>query len=250
MRIGVVGGGVTGNATARSYLEHAEQVRVYDVDSTRKTHDLYEVLECDLVFLCLPETVLDSFVPGFHCDAHLVLKSTVPIGTTKKLQKRFPKIIHSPEFLTARCAVEDAQMPARNIIGSPGIGSEETSSLLEGLYWKRFPGIPIHCMSSDESEAVKLIQNGFFACKVAFFNEVYKGLNFDLAGVTSWNRVLRAVITDGRIGHSHTRVPGPDGKMGFGGTCLPKDLLMLIQALGNEAEVTQAAMERNARDRE
>ena len=240
MRIGVVGGGVVGRATARCYMEHSE-VKVYDIVKERSTHTLEETLGSDLVFVCLPTPIgnkegadvsalIDffSFAASYHASVNYVLRSTVPIGTTKKLADSFnlSNLVHSPEFLTARCAVTDAQLPARNIIGDPGIpypadefGDKfpESRKLLHRLYDKRFPGVPVLVMSSSESEAVKLFQNSFFAVKVAFFNEINElseRLKLD------WDRVLAGMLSDGRIAHAHTKVPGPDGKYGFWGECL------------------------------
>lgn len=238
MRIGVIGGGVTGRATARCYLEHVEEVRVYDVDPVRSTHRLPMVLACDLVFVCLPETALDEFFTAGGLAngraVHFVLKSTVPIGTTRRLAAQYglTNLVHSPEFLTARCAHTDAQTPARNIIGDPGIpypadefGGRfpEARRLLHGLYERRFPGVPVYLMSSDESEAVKLACNAFFATKVSFFNEIH---NLAQRLGLDWHRIREGMLSDGRIAHAHTEVPGRDGP-GYGGHCLPKDVRQL-----------------------
>ena len=264
MKIGIVGNGVVGSACARSYLEHVDEVRVYDVMKERRTHELNSVLECDLIFICLPTPLkedggLDLSPIECYCRYvkggryNLVLRSTVPIGTTRRLRKQFelPNLVHSPEFLTARCSFVDAQIPARNVIGYPEWEhrESETGSVLFRLYQDRFPGVRVFELSSDESEAVKLFQNSFFAVKVAFFNEVrLLADELDL----NWNRVMEAVLADGRITHSHTRVPGPDGKYGFGGSCLPKDLKCLVDQLVcrelNPA-VTLAAYSRNFDDR-
>lgn len=259
MKIGVVGGGVVGSATARTYLEWADEVRVYDLWAERRSHNLHEVLECDLVFVCLPtplkdgslecdlSAITDFFAGRFKSqDVNYVLRSTVPIGTTRMLARDYglTNIVHSPEFLTARCAMTDAQFPSRNVIGLPNGWTErnQCGELLNGLYANRFPGCPVHIMTSDESEAVKLFQNGLFATTVAYWNEVRcladeKGLD--------WVTVIKAVLADGRISRSHCRVPGPDGRRGFGGACLPKDLSMLVSQLGEMGVVTNAALRRN-----
>ena len=259
MRIGIVGGGVVGRATARSWLEHVEEVRVYDVVHERATHTLEQVLECEFVFVCLPTPQIQnsidcdlSYVTNFfkRMEGSLtsfILRSTVPIGTTRMLRvNRNLDILHSPEFLTARCAVTDAQLPARNIIGGQ---SGESKAKLADLYSLRFPGVPLYLCTSSESEAIKLLVNGFFAVKVAYFNEIYQLV--ERTGM-DWDLVLRAVLSDGRIGHSHTKVPGPDGKYGFGGTCLPKDLDNLAQGmyrLGLNPALCRAASIRNIADR-
>lgn len=280
LTIGIIGNGVVGNATARTWMEHAE-VRVYDTNPLRRTHTWEQVLSCHVVFLCLPTPPYSSqrIPPGAapvnqseyegefiynECDITEIekvctalkddqpngtyaLRSTVPIGTTKnlKISYKLPNLVHNPEFLTARCAVTDAQTPARNIIG----GEIITGTDLRRLYQLRFPGIPVHCLTSEESELVKLTQNSFFAVKVAFFNEI-RALSDKLH--LRWEIVLEAILSDGRIAHSHTKVPGPDGKYGFGGSCLPKDLGNMIHCLGKNgcsAIVTSAAQARNSVDR-
>ncbi len=262
MKLGIVGGGTVGRATARCYIEHAE-VRVFDILPERATHSLAEVMACDIVFVCLPTPQIEG---SLMCDlvpivkffeqidrsrANLVLRSTVPIGATRRLRAMYdlPNLVHSPEFLTARCAVTDAQLPARNIIGYPRADTLQYGGL-EDLYRHRFSGVPVHLMTSDESEFVKLAQNGFFATKIAYWNECRTlADNLDL----DWDRVLSAVLADGRISHSHTRVPGPDGKYGFGGACLEKDLASLVSCIeqaGLSAAVTRAAYERNLEDRD
>lgn len=265
--IGVVGNGVVGNATARAFMEHAE-VRCYDINPMKRTHPLDAVLGCDVVFLCLPTpqtaglrkcdtSVIDGFLlllseTGRWKDANLVLRSTVPIGYTRHAARFYglPNLVHSPEFLTARCAVTDAQLPARNIVGTSVEGSVLNGLKLSQLYHTRFPGVPCLTMTSDESEAVKLFLNGFFAVKVAYWNEVNR---LAAAKGLDWNLVMRGVLSDGRVAHSHTKVPGPDGKYGFGGECLPKDLNNLIacfSAAELDADLLVAADANNARDRE
>lgn len=267
MKIGIVGNGVVGHATARCFLEHHE-VRVNDIRAEKRTHSITEVLECDLVFVCLPSPMKDDYggcnthaIESFFSDCYInwhdvnfVLKSTVPVGFTRKMAEKYQlkNLVHSPEFLTARCAVTDAQLPARNIIGCNDTHDDwrTTSPVTCGcklahLYAERFKGIPVLRMTSDESELVKLAQNSFFATKIAFFNELRS--YSDKLGL-NWQSVLEGILSDGRIAHSHTQVPGPDGKMGFGGSCLPKDLNNLINCFDEEllvCPIIRSAFQRN-----
>lgn len=274
MKIGIIGGGTVGRATARAFVEHVDEVRVWDTLKERCTHyseGRGQVLEADLVFVCLPtpqkqdslecdisvvEEFFKSIIPTDRLTANFVLRSTVPIGTTKRLSKLYsiPNLVHSPEFLTARCAVTDAHTPSRNIIGSPAVAvnnpGDSCRYKLWDLYTTRFPGVPCYLMPSDESEAVKLFVNGFFATKIAYFNEVRTLA--DKLGL-DWGRVMEGVLSDGRIAHSHMQVPGPDGKRGFGGACLVKDLNSLVyQFISNDLEafVTVGSGLRNEKDRE
>jgi UDPglucose 6-dehydrogenase len=245
-RIAVIGGGFVGKAIARGFLEHVGEVRVHDVVPERSTHTLAEALDCDFTFVCVPTPAL----PDGTCDtdyvstviqdafevrreSRLVIKSTVPVGYTQRAAAIYGSpmaILHSPEFLTQRCAQVDFQTPARNIVGIPNWGSlkyggatresYEAGKALAELYQKRFPGVPCLTMSSDESELVKLAQNSFFMAKVAFFNLVYQ---IAQATGADFERVRAGMLSDGRIAHAHTSVPGPDSLLGAGGKCLVKD---------------------------
>lgn len=251
--IGVVGGGTVGRATARAWLEHAREVRVYDMLPQRRTHPLAAVLACDVVFVCLPEDAVEWLfevtADGMPAGLPLVIRSTVPVGTTRKLARRYglARIVHSPEFLTARCADVDAQVPAQQLVGYPVLSGPEHP--VARLYRERFPGVPVRDMASDESEMAKLAMNAFFAVKVAFFNELHEAC--DMLGL-DWGRTREAVLGDGRISPYHTRVPGPDGLAGFGGACLPKDCAQFVdclQAAGLAPLMARAALARNDHDR-
>lgn len=294
MRIGIVGGGVLGRAVARGFLEHAE-VQVYDVVPERRTHDLKDAATADIVFVCLPTPpnpdgtcdtrAIDEFLDEAKRErwwsesSCYVLRSTVPVGYTQNQAERESfklPILHSPEFLTARCALVDFQTPARNIIGVPsgkylhcaGCGkrnrpanfcmycghklksSDEdvacelvrATSLgtIRELYSRRFPGVPVHVMSSNESELVKLATNAFFATKVTFFNVIAEMAK---ASGCDWEKVRAGILSDGRIAHAHTMVPGQSGAVGYSGACLPKDVCSLYrcaQAAGIDASVLKA----------
>jgi UDPglucose 6-dehydrogenase len=159
-------------------------------------------------------------------NAIFIIKSTVPIGTTSRLQKSHPSIniVHSPEFLTAKFAKEDFLNADRHIIGY--VKKKSIGEKASNLFKSAFPNIPCLMMKSDESESVKYIANCFFATKVSFFNEIFlliKKLGLD------WNSIINGVMGDRRIGDSHFQVPGHDGDKGFGGTCFPKDINALIK---------------------
>ncbi len=267
LKLGVVGGGTVGRATARAFVEHVAEVRTW------------KVLECDLIMVCLPTpqkkdslecdlTAIEDFF-GAHGreqpTRNYVLRSTVPIGTTRRLREQYGlvNLVHSPEFLTSRCAVTDAQMPSRNIIGGYYEGPDKDNRYsiskpgesLKQVYLTRFPGVPVFGMTSDESEAVKLFTNAAFAVKVSLFNE-FRCLA-DKLGL-GWDTVLKGILSDGRVGHSHTSVPGPDGKRGFaiGSGCLEKDLANLINCMATSINqgaavdsICLAAHDRNVNDR-
>ena len=90
-----------------------------------------------------------------------------------------------------------------------------------------------------------MVKNSFLATKVAFFNEFY---DFCQAKNIEYEAVIEMLVLDDRINVSHTSVPGPDGKRGFGGTCFPKDLNSFysqLSELGIESYMAEAALARN-----
>jgi UDPglucose 6-dehydrogenase len=264
MKIGVIGNGVVGSATARCYLAGGYDVKVHDIDPMRSCHTLVETLSSDIVFVCLPTpqlkdglgcdtSALESFFKGPTRENRItyVIRSTVPVGYSRSVADRFDSpVVHSPEFLTERTANMDAMMPARNIIGFPSnlqmVGEDSENHPLSQLYHERFPHVPVHWITSDESEFVKLMQNSFAAVKIAFFNEMRA---FADSKDMRWEECLDALLAGGTIHPMHTQVPGPDGKRGFGGKCFPKDLANTIQCMRDANmpnEVCWSALHRNA----
>ena len=152
-----------------------------------------------------------------------VIKSTVLPGTTNLIQKKYPKIkvIFSPEFLSERTAKLDILTQARVILG----GKSELTSIVRQLFEQRFMNRNIIETDSVTAEMVKYMNNTFFATKVSILNE-FK-LLADKVGA-NWSDALNGFVSDSRIGDSHVHVPGPDGKLGYGGTCFPKDVNAFI----------------------
>jgi len=239
MKIGIIGNGFVGSAVANGFAKY--DVKVFDKNPDASKNSLEEVLSQDFVFVSVPTPMKDAMgadcnlsiiescfteIESLGSNAVFIIKSTVPIGTTKSLQRKHKnlKIIHSPEFLTAKFAKEDFINADRHIIGYTNKKSIGEKAIK--LFKKAFPNIQTVLMKSDESESVKYIANCFFATKVSFFNEVHcliEKLGLD------WHSIINGVISDKRIGQSHFQVPGHDGDKGFGGTCFPKDINALIK---------------------
>jgi UDPglucose 6-dehydrogenase len=238
MNIGIVGNGFVGNAIYQNFKDKVE-CKVYDVRANRCYDSLEDVINSDIVFVCLPTPMKEngecdlSYVLDFFKNVTLknastlfVIKSTVPIATTNKIcQSRTDlKVVHNPEFLTAVNAVEDFKNADRHIIG----GKQNWCMILRDFYKKHFPNTPIQVVTSNESETIKYFANSFLAAKVSFFNNLYEICEkFEM----NFESVKNGICTDDRIGFSHTKVPGPDGLMGFGGYCFPKDINALINTL-------------------
>lgn len=256
MRIGIVGGGFVGSATALLACKDIETI-TYDLDPVRcsppgtTTQDL---LTCDLVFVCVPTPsydsgecntmIVDRCIAGLKESGihNIVLRSTVPPGTSERLDVAF-----MPEFLTeANWRVDFYECKAWVF----GIQNETQATLLQSMLTLAKDAGSIKYdnavfVSRKEAELIKYVRNNFLALKISFFNEIHalcKVIGAD------YNAVRDGVVLDHRIGASHTSVPGPDGHYGYGGTCLPKDTSSLFNIMTNhgvDSHIVKAAVIRN-----
>jgi UDPglucose 6-dehydrogenase len=185
---------------------------------------------------------------NIHCQNNqqekvIIIKSTVPPGTTSKWNKKFSNltIVFNPEFLTEANAVKDYENQNRIILGGPRKGTTP----LKPVFSKVFPKAKIIKTDSTHAEMVKYTINCFLATKVSFANEIYQicnGLDID------YDKVIEYAVYDDRLGYSHWAVPGPDGDFGYGGHCFPKDVKALIQVslkMGLLSKILVATDEKN-----
>lgn len=189
---------------------------------------------------------LDSFV--------VVIKSTVYPGFVEDMQAKYlpMRIVFSPEFLTEKNSVEDFKNTNRIIVGG-----DEDDALVVCHYFLKADQKPVDegkrlilQTDSTTSELVKLYANGILATKIMFSNEMYKIC--EKLGV-KYEDVRMLACLDQRIGSGHTSVPGPDGSLGYGGHCFPKDLNNLrafCKEIGVNEKVFSAVIERNDELRE
>ena len=169
MKIGVIGNGFVGSAVANGFARY--DVKVFDKNPDSSLHSLEEVLSQDFVFICVPTPMKDimgddcnlsiiescfSEIESIGSNATFIIKSTVPIGTTARLQKIHSSIniVHSPEFLTAKFAKENFLNADRHIVGY--VKKKSIGEKASKLFKSAFPNIPCLTMKSDESESVKL----------------------------------------------------------------------------------------------
>ena len=250
MKIGIVGQGYVGTAVKTVFEKHYD-IHTYDIKEkcTEKCmNDL--VVESDIIFVCVPtpmnrdgscntdivenvvKDINDLALINLKEDIIIAIKSTIPPGTTNRLNKECENIsvIFNPEFLTEANFIEDFKNQSRIIIG----GERPSTTKLRQIYSLVFPKAKIVKTGSITAEMVKYFTNTFLATKVSFANEM-KMLCDELK--IDYDKVVEYSTYDERLGKSHWAVPGPDGKLGFGGSCFPKDLNALIYLAKNLGDI-------------
>ncbi len=152
----------------------------------------------------------------------IVIKSTIPIGYTSKIRKKFNynNIIFSPEFLREGNSIQDNLMPTRIIVSNESDRSESFANLLGNIVDKKNANTPIFLMKSDEAESVKLFANTYLAMRVSFFNELD---NFSEFNHLNSKDIIKGICSDNRIGNYYN-----NPSFGYGGYCLPKDTKQIL----------------------
>lgn len=270
--IGVIGHGFVGKAISDGF-KHYTDVKVYDINPMLTVDDYFDVIEQDILFVCLPTPMLpdgnvdlkivrnalhtlDSALQVQHKP--VIIKSTIPPLDLEQLAKDFKPNIHliySPEFLTERTAMLDFQQQNRLIFGDYVSDTTATTDLVEAydtnieqintLFSNRFPLVPTIWTTMRQASLVKYFTNVFFATKISLMNEFAQ-----IAEALGENpdNTVELMLLDQRIGRSHWQVPGHDGKYGFGGSCFPKDIngyMTFARELGVAPMLALAAWHKN-----
>lgn len=222
INVGIVGCGFIGGALKKWLEEHNPEINILISDPYKGYND--DLTGADIIFISIhipteqdgsqDLTVLKEIICQLP-DKPIFIRTTILPGTSGELSKETGKNVYfMPEFLTERTAYED-------FCSQPMVFTAE-----EELLSQIFVGKKHIEMTSLEAEITKYAHNVFGALKVTYFNGIY-----DLCKKyeANYRKIQQGILLSGYINSPHTQVPGPDGKLGYGGKCFPKDVNALTK---------------------
>ena len=267
--IGIIGAGFVGTACETGFqCVKGLEIRIHD--KYKPSESMCDVVEnSNIVFVCVPTptdfstgkcdtSIVESVVEEINNIAlgkSIVIKSTVPPGTTKKLADKYidQNIVFNPEFLREKTFIQDFLEQDRIILGSTcsEVGYDnEVRYLCQAFIKTQKNPANVYVVDSSVAEMVKYMGNCMLASKVIFCNEMYEICK---AAHIDYDMVSELVGYDKRIGFSHMNVPGSDGRHGFGGSCFSKDINGLIcfaKSIGVDPLILETAWTKNLLVRE
>ena len=261
--VGVVGFGYVGQAIESFFTTECKS---YVYDKFKEGLDTLEdtVSNANLIFICVPtpmnvdgschtgivESAIDDVVQAAARLARdlqefvVVVKSTVSPGFTERMKEKTGlRLVFSPEFLTEAASIEDFEKVNRVILG----GDIEDARVVYKFFERKMEprGVTIAQCPPTVAEMVKLFGNGFLTVKVMFGNEMFqlcKKLDIE------YEEVMNLACLDPRIAYSHLQVPGNSGRLGYDGSCFPKDinnLRHICKQLDTGEKLFTAVIDRN-----
>lgn len=249
MNIGVIGRGFVGGSIAKFLQkEPFYDVMSYDLKDDTDMNYAYEeiVNRSQMIYICVPtpmdddgncytEIVRDAArLLNLYANKNdkmpvVLIKSTMVPGTTDSIQKECSNLIlvTNPEFLTERTAYQDLCNSKNHVLGLANPTSNPIISALDAYHHDLWPNSNCVYVTNKQAEMIKYLTNTYFSVKVTFANHIYKLCQ--AMGIEYKTFIEAATESDPRLGELHWNVPGPDGLLGFGGKCFPKDFSGMIK---------------------
>ena len=240
MKVGIIGLGFVGGSMFKSFK--LKGVNCVGYDKYKDMGKFDDIINTNILFLCLPalfdeercmynkDEIVKTLDKLEDYKGLIVIKSTVEPESTNILSKKYPnlRISHNPEFLTARTAFEDFHNQTHIVLGK-GPHCDSIQELYD-FYHEYYPNAEISTCTALESESMKIFCNSFYASKVMLFNEYFllckkNGSDFE--------KIKSLMLKNDWINPMHTNIPGPDGSLGYGGACFPKDTKALNEYMKN-----------------
>lgn len=237
MSVGIIGLGFVGSAI----MAYFKTDIVFDKFKDGGIGSLKCCLNAKFLFICLPtlyniqtqeydiESINETLymLNEYMYDGYVLIKSTLEPTRTESFAEKYShlKIIHNPEFLSARTAVDDYKNQKTIILGYTATITPHDKDQITGFFKNKFPCAQVIECSSNESECTKIFCNSFYAAKIQIFNEFY---DLCITQDIDFENVKSSMLSLGWINPMHTDVPGSDGKLSFGGACFPKDISALV----------------------
>ena len=231
MKIGIIGYGFVGKALEAGLNDDVDILKI-DPKLNTEIKSLQN-FEPNAIFICVPTpmgkdssqnisilTNVINEIKQLNLNSLIVLKSTILPNHIQEIETLIPKFVYNPEFLREKHAAQDFIDSKLIVFG----GTNDSCKFLAEIYKNYTNCIHKDYVYTDPITAsfIKYTINSFLATKVTFFNELNQ-LFQESGAQDSWENLINAISRDNRIGNSHMQVPGHDGRLGFGGACLPKD---------------------------
>ena len=265
--VGIIGFGFVGKAV--SQISTIRSLDIYDPNNENYNSVDHEIraYNCDIIFVNVPTNLkngrLDTSIleecmfsyraHNLNTNSTIVIKSTVPVGTCGDISKRHDinGVVFNPEFLSERTAMQDFINEKELYLSGPKEHTEKVKQLYKEFYDKQ-ENYDLEIFETEhweEIELLKLSRNSFYGLKVSYCNHLYnlcESIGVDYS-------IFREHFSRGEwVGPQHTVVPGPDGKFGYGGKCLPKDSIELLNSCKKQGimfEMLEKSIDFNALQR-
>jgi UDP-glucose 6-dehydrogenase len=243
-RITIIGYGFVGTATEYFLINGFKETFDIQILDPAKGYNDIEWKGVEYAFICVPTnlkgdkldaSIIDNILEDLDPNVHPIIRSTV--GPEQALNLARKGCIMMPEFLRERHWKEDVMNPNIDLI----VGAWWNDNFVD-LMSNNTIGKMVKHVTPMEASMMKMMRNAALAVKVGLaneFNDICKSMDIDY-------KVLQEFLeSDENLGGSHWAVPGPDEKVGFGGTCLPKDLTHASALSYNTHNIMNTALEAN-----